>query len=301
LSLQGSDKAECYKAGYRRANTSHPTSYQTHFCRPWPGKLGSRTGGSSKNAAPLIEAAEQLDRGERSKPRQPRDSGAQGEHTHKQEVTVVARDGHQGGTKMSAPQGTASDGAFKVKRAQGPKCRRPLFVDPLPIPLADDEGTRRDPGNERKSKAHSSELRSKENEVKKRPTLMNAEEKHREKSSKGLPAPPKNQEQQGGEESSMKDKLSKKVYGKEERRKRRSYVSPLKKLYEEDRARHARAVGMFETEYKKHYKDWAGEAWHSKKKGGPQRSGEWGVAWEWSVCGIVGYLFIIIMVLQPKA
>ena len=282
MSLQGSDKAECFKAGYRRPNTSHPTSYQTHFCRPWPGKLGSRTSEGRRDVAPLIEAAKHLDQGERSKPRQPQDSGAHSlecphSKSHKTKVTIARQDDRKG---LPAPQGDDDlpEGVV-VKRTQAPKSRRPLFVDPLPIPLADEGSRKNIGGNERRTKAHPSEPKRLDDRPKKGLNLAKTKEKLPEKSSKTLPA-----------HQVKKMELSKKVFGGEERRKRRNYVSPLKKLYEKDQAMHARAVGTFETEYQKHYRDWVGEAWQGKKGRQQQRSGEWvGMTWVWCVYG-VGYL-----------
>ena len=273
--FQDNHKPELYKAGYRRANTSHPTSYQTHYCQPWPGK----------KHAPLMQAADQLDGGRRSPP--PPTKGAGPRHhspecplskSRKGDDKLRRKDGHlamerRGNGKLPVSRGDEHPTGHapmdihegvKIGRSAAPKCRRPLFVDPLPLPIADDEGDKTNGNGGKKAKVVTSEPKPSDKESKK------SRKKIETNGNQGRVLPGYPLKLGRGEEGAKK-KTGEGSAGKH-RKKRRCYESPLKKLYEEDRARHAQAVGIFETEYRKHYKDWVGEVWRAKE--GKKRSGE---------------------------
>ncbi len=148
-----------------------------------------------------------------------------------------------------------------------PKCRRPLFVDRLTLPGAADEKPDRI--------SRSADKKAKKMVVEKKPEAkeMIQGPKRIQKGSdlqKNKSAPRK---QTNLERQSLDTRNPSKDSAAGQKRKR-TYKSPLKKLYEKDRTLRAQAVGIFETEYQKHYKDWVGEMWGNKKH--KQRSGEWG-------------------------
>lgn len=218
------EKALRYKSGYRRTNTSHPSTYQTNYCWIDPSPFTS----SLLLREPTVPSVAQ----ERLISADNRPKNADKAPVKRVQYAEMASELKDDMEASRDPQLSQESKMAFDARAGGSKRRPP--VEPLNLPLS--ANTTKPPGpplRTRNTAAVNSKPRVKAD---------TGSRSHAERDSR-----------------SHKRKSSSPEAGAAVRKKKKVYSSPVQRLYEDDHKHLDLARGRWQTQYRAHYKDWMGK------------------------------------------